>query len=195
MTTELQTLRTQLRKKRRQISKFQQLQSEQKIINQLIRLAEFKTARKVGLYLDAFGEIRTQKIISTLFKYGKSVYLPKINPSTQKLVWIQVSAHQLSNQRLRQHQFGMPEPVHQRGINVENLDLLCLPLLACDYTGTRLGMGGGFYDRTLSQAKTKPFRLGLAHDFQLLDQPLVRQTWDQPLDGLLIPSKFLRFKR
>ena len=75
------------------------------------------------------------------------------------------------------------------------LDLLVMPSLACDEFGTRIGMGGGFYDRTLANSPRKPYRLGLAHDFQFLNIQLERQTWDQPLDALLTPSKLHRFKR
>lgn len=70
-----------------------------------------------------------------------------------------------------------------------------MPLLACDHSGTRIGMGGGFYDRTLASAPGLPFRLGLAHDFQLLSQSLKREKWDQPLDALITPTVFLAFKR
>ena len=56
-------------------------------------------------------------------------------------------------------------------------------------------MGGGFYDRTLASAPGRPFRLGLAHDFQLLALPLKRETWDQPLDALITPTIFIKFKR
>ena len=191
----MNALRSQIRKQRRQISIFHQRQSEQDCLNQLIRFHEFQHAKKIGIYLHAFGEIYTQKIIEYAFQHGKAVYLPKVSSTRQTLVWVKITQHQYRNRRFVKHHLGMLEPISARGLHISQLDFLIMPLLACDYLGTRIGMGGGFYDRTLSQAKTKPFRLGLAHDFQLLDQPLVRQAWDQPLDGLLIPSKFLRFKR
>ena len=55
-------------------------------------------------------------------------------------------------------------------------------------------MGGGYYDKTLASAGQRPFRLGIAHDFQLIEQRLHRETWDQPLDALLTPSRYLYFK-
>ena len=90
---------------------------------------------------------------------------------------------------------GMQQAMQSRGHTVKHLDLLLMPLLACDHVGTRLGMGGGFYDKTLSRAPQKPYRLGLAHDFQLLEQTLTRQEWDQPLNALLTPQHFLKFQR
>ena len=46
----------------------------------------------------------------------------------------------------------MKEPMATRGQHVSTLDLLIMPLLACDQLGTRIGMGGGFCDRTLATA-------------------------------------------
>ena len=114
----------------------------------------------------------------------------------QRLVWVKVSRNQFQNKRFSLHPLGMQEPMATRGQHVSHLDLLLMPLLACDPYGTRIGMGGGFYDKTLASARYhRPFRLGLAHHFQLVPQRLIRETWDQPLDGLLTPQQHLRFKR
>ncbi len=75
------------------------------------------------------------------------------------------------------------------------LILVLMPLLACDTHGTRIGMGGGYYDRTLASAPQRPYRLGIAHDFQLIHASLPRKNWDQPVDALLTPEYFLQFKR
>ena len=93
------------------------------------------------------------------------------------------------------HRLGMLEPMKSRGFHVSALDFLILPLLACDQLGTRMGMGAGFYDRTLATAPKRPYRVGIAHDFQLLSEPLQRNAWDQPLDVLITPSKVYRFSR
>ncbi len=129
------------------------------------------------------------------FKHGKQVYLPVVCNMSQKLVWVEISQHQYRSKRFANHILGMQEPRKSRGFHVAKLDLLVMPLLACDEFGTRIGMGGGFYDRTLANSPRKPYRLGLAHDFQFLNIQLERQTWDQPLDALLTPSKLHRFKR
>ena len=114
----------------------------------------------------------------------------------QRLVWVKVSRNQFQNKRFSHHPLGMQEPMATRGQHVSHLDLLLMPLLACDPYGTRIGMGGGFYDKTLASARYhRPFRLGLAHHFQLVPQRLIREKWDQPLDGLLTPQQHLRFKR
>ena len=191
----LNTLRKQLRQQRRAVTPNQQQQAQQAVLQRLLRLPKFQYAKKVGLYLDAFGEIHTQRIIEYCFVQGKQVYLPMICNMNQQLVWVEISRHQYINKRFSHHPLGMKEPMASRGKHVSHLDLLIMPLLACDKYGTRIGMGGGYYDRTLASAPQRPYRLGIAHDFQLIHANLPRKNWDQPLDALLTPECFLQFKR
>ncbi|WP_180035386.1 MULTISPECIES: 5-formyltetrahydrofolate cyclo-ligase [unclassified Acinetobacter] len=195
MTFSTTSLRKQLRKQRRSLNLWTQRQAEQQVLQRLVRLSHFQRSQHIGVYLHAFGEIHTQKIIHYCFAHQKHVYLPMICNMNQQLVWVEITRNQYCNQRFSHHPLGMKEPMASRGQHVAHLDLLILPLLACDHFGTRIGMGGGFYDKTLATAPTKPYRLGLAHDFQLINETLKRESWDQPLDALLTPSHFLRFKR
>lgn len=195
MTLSTTSLRKQLRKQRRSLNLWTQRQAEQQVLQRLVRLSHFQSSQHIGVYLHAFGEIHTQKIIHYCFAHQKHVYLPMICNMNQQLVWVEITRNQYCNQRFSHHPLGMKEPMASRGQHVAHLDLLILPLLACDHFGTRIGMGGGFYDKTLATAPTKPYRLGLAHDFQLINETLKRESWDQPLDALLTPSHFLRFKR
>ena len=192
---DLKKLRKDLRLQRRQVNRFVHIQSEYKIMSHLFDFPEFKYAKKIGIYLHAFGEIQTQLIIHKCFELGKEVYLPMICNMNQKLVWVRISHQQYINKRFSQHSLGMKEPMKSRGLNVSKLDLLFMPLLACDDLGTRIGMGGGYYDRTLSDAVLKPIRIGLGHDFQLINQHLPKQKWDQSLDFLITPKFKLSFKR
>ena len=195
MHTTVQELRKQIRQARRRISRFEQKKSAQQVLNLLRTNPQFIHSQRIGLYLDAFGEIRTQQIIEYCFSAGKKVYLPVICNMNQRLEWVHINQHQYRNKRFFHHRLGMREPMQSHGLHVSKLDLLIMPLLICDYQGTRIGMGGGYYDRTLATAYKKPYRLGLAHDLQLVETPLHREKWDQPLDALLTPTRLLRFKR
>ncbi|WP_171264678.1 5-formyltetrahydrofolate cyclo-ligase [Acinetobacter sp. ANC 4558] len=195
MMNIMHKLRRQLRKQRRQLNHFQQLQAESRVFHQLIRTPEFISAKHIGIYLHAFGEIRTHKIIEYAFSKNKKIYLPLICNMNQHLVWVQINLQQYRNKRFSLHHLGMQEPKCTRGLHVSKLELLIMPLLACNEDGIRVGMGGGFYDRTLAHAQYKPTRLGLAHDFQLIHHKIIPQKWDEALDGLIIPTKLLRFKR
>ncbi len=192
--TSLSVLRKQLRIQRRQLNRFQQRQAEQCCLQHLRTLPEFQSAQRIGLYLHAFGEVSTKAIIWTCLKQGKKVYLPVICNMNQQLRWVKISAGQYRQQRFSRHHLGMQQPMTNQSWPVSHLDLLIMPLLACDSQGMRLGMGGGFYDRTLAQAAYQPFRLGLAHEFQYLNQQLPVRVWDQALNALITPKALRRFK-
>jgi len=72
--------------------------------------------------------------------------------------------------------------------------VVLLPLLAVDRCGTRLGQGGGHYDRTLAVLRTagRVLAVGCAWDVQLVDV-LPSDDWDEPLDALATPSQWLTF--
>jgi len=64
-----------------------------------------------------------------------------------------------------------------------------MPLLGFDNEGSRLGMGGGYYDRALSfkhseEQPSKPLLIGLAYSFQQIEG-LQSDTWDVPLDVII----------
>jgi 5-formyltetrahydrofolate cyclo-ligase len=95
----------------------------------------------------------------------------------------------MPNERLRPNRFGIAEPVfrpaRQRPIWI--LDLVLMPLVGFDEHGGRLGMGGGFYDRSLAyrgrrKKGHKPTLLGLAHECQKVDC-LPLEAWDVSLQA------------
>ncbi|MBJ9986388.1 5-formyltetrahydrofolate cyclo-ligase [Acinetobacter sp. S40] len=187
--------RKNLIQQRKQLTRFQQYRSSVSCHHLFRKILTSFKYQKIGLYLHAFGEVHTKLLIEECYRLNKDVFFPMICNMNNQLVWVNVSRTQYRNKRFSHHPLGMKEPMANRAHHVSYLDLLVMPLLACDYRGTRIGMGGGFYDRTLASAPHKPFRLGLAHSFQLLDQNLIRQPWDQPLDALLTPDRVYHFNR
>ncbi len=85
-------------------------------------------------------------------------------------------------------QFGIlePEVPESQWCCAQQLDLVLVPLVAFDETCNRIGMGGGFYDRSFEfrkSAGSPPILLGVAHALQQVDC-VYAQTWDVPLDGV-----------
>ena len=80
-----------------------------------------------------------------------------------------------------------PQDLPARQRKVWTLDLILLPLVGFDEQGGRLGMGGGFYDRSLAYLHRRknwhmPTLLGLAHECQRVDE-LAMASWDVPLQA------------
>ncbi len=82
-------------------------------------------------------------------------------------------------------------------MHAQELDLVFLPLVAFDRVGHRVGMGGGYYDRTFAfvqQMHHKPILIGLAYEMQQVDG-LPFCTWDIPLDGVLTEKQLRLFQK
>jgi len=94
------------------------------------------------------------------------------------------------------NRWGIPEPAPDPAIEVQpaQLDAVLVPLLACDQQGQRVGYGGGFYDRFLTQCRPGAVFIGLS---LLEDAPVpaladVLPT-DVPLHALITPSGVWNF--
>ncbi len=188
---QIPALRQQTRKQRRQLSRRQLRQAE--IANKMLKAAEIKKAKKIGLYLNDFGEVPTQALIQKLIQQNKKVYIPMIRNMNQQLVWTELTLNHLHSNRLAKHRLGMQQIMASRGFAIATLDVVIMPLVLFDRFGHRVGMGGGFYDRTLAKHPYRPTRLGLAYDFQQVDGILATQIWDQNLDLLCTPIGLNRF--
>lgn len=72
-------------------------------------------------------------------------------------------------------------------------DVMLMPLLGFDRHGTRLGYGGGYYDRTLARLSKKPRLIGFAFALQEFDQ-IPRQAHDVPLDAVVTEKGVTQFR-
>lgn len=179
-------LRRQLRQARRALTPLQQRLAAQALYRQLAQHPLFRRAKHIALYLPADGEIDPRPLMKAAQKRGKATYLPVLSdwPKTH-MTFQRVGI----GERWTRNRFGIAEPVSNRGEQrpAWALDLLLLPLVGFDPQGGRLGMGKGFYDRTLAYLGMRknwhtPTLLGLAHECQKVDR-LELASWDVPLMG------------
>ena len=181
-------LRRQLRDARRALTPVQQRQAALDLYRQLAQHPLFRRSRHVALYLPNDAEIDPRLLLRAAQRRGKRTYLPVLNAWPQtKMVFQRV----LAGEKLRANRFGIAEPHIDRARQrkVWALDLVLMPLVGFDESGGRLGMGGGFYDRSLAyrgrrSAWHKPVLLGLAHECQKVEK-LSQASWDVPLQGTL----------
>lgn len=174
-------------KQRRLLSKSKKIQSAKAAARQLPKLTTLlpKNA-KVAIYIDDFGELPTAPIAQFCQRVGFEIYLPITTPN-QPLRFAKAQLP-LAKQPMKRHALGMLEPIHRSTITANRLDAIICPLVAVDRLGVRLGMGGGYYDRTFARAP-KALKIAWCHDFQIVHR-LNRQLWDQCVD-LIISDKGL----
>lgn len=178
-----QQLRQQMRETRQKLTALQQKHAAQRITQQALAFIEQHQAHNIALYLAVDGEIVTQPLIEQLWLQGKNVYLPVLHPFCKgHLLFLRY----LPDTPMKANKFGIFEP-HlnvQNVIPLEQLDLIFTPLVAFDKQGNRLGMGGGFYDRTLQNSPHRFITVGLAHQCQQVEA-LPIESWDIPLEHIL----------
>lgn len=147
----------------------------------LSRLATTSRARSIGLYWPLASEIDPRPLMS-LIPTNARICLPRV--MNQTLLFIEYSP----SSPLRRSTLGMLEPCSGRACPVSCLDLLVMPLAGFDRHGHRIGMGGGFYDRTLAAlrhcAYRRPALVGLAFECQRLDA-IEPELWDIALDAIV----------
>ncbi len=190
------SLRTSIRKKIRQqrqsLSPEQQSQFAQQAAKQVLAHPKIKPATNIALYLSFDGELDTRPLIQQLWQQNKQIYLPILHPfSRHHLLFLTYSP----DTPLIRNRLNIDEPQLdvRQVLPVSELDVMFIPLVAFDCTGQRLGMGGGFYDRTLAKWPQQNFYpIGLAHDIQLVEK-LPSASWDIPLPEIMTPKKVWRW--
>ena len=168
--------RSAMRQRRNALSSREQQAAAQALIHTVARLGAWAAARRIAVYLAADGEIDPQAVVRMARDGGKQVFLPVIEESNCLGFARWDSDTRLLPNRLR---IGEP-PAEAARCAVADLDIIFLPLVAWDRCGHRLGMGGGFYDRTLSGV-SGPLLVGLAHSCQQMGS-VPRDPWDINLD-------------
>ncbi|WP_312948473.1 5-formyltetrahydrofolate cyclo-ligase [Superficieibacter sp.] len=182
-----QEIRRHIRQLRHALSPEQQTQFAQQAAARMMAYPPMVMAHTVALFLSFDGELDTRPLIEQLWRAGKRVYLPVLHPfSPGNLLFLHY--HQQSELVVNRLKIHEPKLDVRDVLPLSQLDVLVTPLVAFDAQGQRLGMGGGFYDRTLQhwqQYRLQP--VGYAHDCQRVEALPVEQ-WDIPLPAVITPS-------
>lgn len=183
-----QQLRKQLRAKRRALTPQQQKNAAHNLLKTLRNRIDFRCARHIALYLANDGEIDPGPVIRYCWQHGKKVYLPVLHPILHNRLWF--VPYNISTQMVR-NIYGIREPrlIPSQRREAWALDLVMLPLVGFDSAGNRMGMGGGYYDRTFSFKRQDkglkgPKLIGLAHEVQRVEK-LPVESWDIPLTAIV----------
>ncbi|WP_028771478.1 5-formyltetrahydrofolate cyclo-ligase [Shewanella waksmanii] len=188
-----QTIRARIRQARRELSFAQQQQYANTAMAPMLAALLSKNARSVAAYLSNDGELDTRPLIDALWSTGIDVYLPRLHPfSKGNLIFLRYQP----TTPLQKNHLGIWEPALdiRQLILPQQLDVVITPLVAFDSQGNRMGMGGGYYDRTLAnwQQQGKPLPVGYAHNCQQVAK-LDQAHWDVPLPLIVTPQQVFEF--
>lgn len=183
-----QEIRQKIRQQRRALSNSEQHIFAQQAALRMLAYEPVINAATVAVFLSFDGELDTQPLIRALWQAGKAVYLPVLHPfSKGNLLFLRYE----HSSKLVMNRLKILEPKLdvRHVLPLDKLDVLITPLVAFDEQGQRLGMGGGFYDRTLQNWQQHGmWPVGYAHDCQQVTSLPVEQ-WDIPLPAVVTPSR------
>lgn len=192
----LRKLRRQARADRRRLPPRAQREHATAVARRLVTSGWFLRSRTIGVYLAADGEVDLSPFVRRARKCGKRIFLPALRTDLDQRLWF---IEHRPGDRLGKNRFGIEEPdPHRRPPTPPwALDIVLMPLVAFDTKGNRLGMGGGFYDRTFAYLRrrplhTKPALVGIAHECQHVRKIPIR-SWDIPMNGLVTEHRRIRF--
>lgn len=184
-------IRQIMRAKRMQLSPQQQQHASQQACAKILHHPRFQQAQLIGSYLATQGEQNPAPLWPLAPQ--KHWFLPIVQETPCRQ--LQFAPYQPGD-TLTPNIYRIPEPVvpKEYWVSVQQLDCLIVPLVAFDAQGYRLGMGGGYYDRTLAYLQqyptAKPYRIGLGYAFQYIEK-LPHQPWDIPLQTIITENSEL----
>jgi 5-formyltetrahydrofolate cyclo-ligase len=187
-------IRQRLRAERKALNKQAQQLASKQLAQHLLCLPSIKQAKHIAAYWPNDGEISPLAALKIFQRQGKYLYLPTVLPNGQLIF----KHFHIANSLLK-NSYGIPEPVSKGSRPAYDLDIVLMPLVAFDKQGNRLGMGGGYYDKTFAFIKQdlwrkKPLLVGLAHHFQQVDV-LKQDNWDIPLTTIVTNQKTWHIKK
>ncbi len=180
-----QSIRDRNRSRRKDLDSSQiQILSSQ-ICDQIRSHEHYRNAESIAAYLAFAGEVNLHELLNDALCAGKQLFLPVIDGECMHFQPTR------SVTDLPTNRFGIPQPETDPAQfrSPDTLDLILMPLLACDDAGHRIGMGGGYYDRCLAETAAlaldqRPTRVGIAYAWQTCEN-IEPNPWDVPLDAVV----------
>jgi 5-formyltetrahydrofolate cyclo-ligase len=186
------TLRASLRAKRRAVTPEQRAKAARQVARNVDRVFRLRPGLRIGLYASFREELDTAPLIRLARERGCRIFVPRIDARTISMKFVEA----LAGAREITNRLGIVEPHGTLPIKARWLDLVLLPLVGFDAQGMRLGMGGGYYDRTFAYrnrhtAWRGPRLVGVAYSFQQVPS-IASAAHDVRLDAVVTEAGVIR---
>jgi len=169
---------------RRSLTEESVVLNSQRISDSIIKL-NLITSKNTLLYMDFRNEVMTKQLIDYTINHFGSVLLPRV-------VDKELTIHEIfSLDDLILSKLGILEPNSSNQVDISTIDLILAPGVAFDENCYRLGYGGGFYDRLLSQKRKEVQVVALAFEIQIIDK-VPTEPHDYKMDMIVTQSRILK---
>ena len=136
----------------------------------IIESLDLSKMKNVLLYFPYKQEIKINLLYQEFSKHSHNIYMPKIFPN--KKMKFNLFADEYT---LIKNKYGITEVDNEEYLEPHLFDAMFIPFVGVDINGYRVGYGGGYFDRALSNLKgqnNKPLIVGLGYDYQILTKDL-----------------------
>ena len=193
-----QGLRQSIIAARQKVTAAERAELSRVITLRILQLEAYRQARTVLAYMSFGAEFSTMAWVQQCLLDGKQVLLPRVNGSTRQLDLYRIGDLQ---QDVAPGKWDIPEPLPERCSKVEDsgqIDFILLPGVAFARDGSRLGYGGGFYDKLLARispladaSDARPVLAAAAFSMQLLEH-IPQEETDRKVDWLLTEKEVIQ---
>ena len=154
------------------------------IYSKLFARQEFKDAKIIMFYVSFDGEVDTREMIKEAMEQGKKVVLPITITEEKKIIPSLIE--DLEND-LTDGPYGIQQPKTNpaQALNFDELDVVIVPGVAFDKKANRMGRGQGYYDRFLKKLPSHVATIGLAFDFQVVEDLPFLKDHDIPVSFVI----------
>ena len=125
-------------------------------------LDSFRKAQSVALYAAMGDEVPTARILDRWCAMGKHIVVPRVEGDVMRF-------YDYAAERMQSGAYGILEPVGDEEYPASDIDLIVVPARAFTLAGARLGRGGGFYDKYMSQPDFRAHKVGIAFGCQIFE--------------------------
>jgi len=186
-TKRKRELRREMRRRRAALDDEMRERASRRIAGTVVHAAFFSRARSIACYLPMDEEVDTWPIIARAWRRKKRIFVP-LTVRERVLTFREVTP----DSDLVHNEWGLLEPANGDVIEPKKLDLVLAPLVAFDGDRHRIGMGGGYYDRTFAflherRRRFRPKLVGLAFDCQRTEK-IATNPWDIALYRVITES-------
>jgi len=187
-STVTTTLRAKAMRARREMQIADRVDASRCIANQFLNSRYFLSGHSIACYLATWDEVDTSLIIERAWRAKKRIFAPVIDVHGEMTFRIL-----LPETTIVRNRFGLWEPESASQTEPSDLDVVVTPLVAYDSQCNRIGMGGGYFDRTFAflrsrQSWLRPKLIGLAFDCQKVEK-ITPNPWDIRLSHVISESR------
>ncbi|MBK5238603.1 MAG: 5-formyltetrahydrofolate cyclo-ligase, partial [Actinomycetales bacterium] len=178
MVSMKRALRADIRERRRAMPGHERDAATSSITEHLKNLVAARGVKSLSCYLASPTEPETRPFLSWAYEQGIRVLLP-VSRDDGLLDWAVANDTDEENEGLH----GLPEPTGELlgPIAINDVDLIIVPASSVDHSGTRMGWGRGYFDKTLGSMDRRPPVYAIIFDDELLED-LPKEIHDQPVD-------------